>query len=258
MRDRLRRLGPAIAGWALPFALVLYLGLKGGGYDAVVRSEVGIAVWWIVLLGAAGRGAARAPGSAAPAGSRSACSAAFARLDGARDRLVGERRAQRGRARAGRSPTSGCSRSRCASRAATACAGRSAAVGAAIAVVAALALLSRLHPAWFPAERDAPGSSPRAQARLNYPLNYWNGLAALIGDRASRCCSAIAARARPIAAPGARRRGAPGAGADRLLHALARRRDRDRASALVAFSPLPAAAAAAPDRCVTGAAAARS
>ena len=44
---------PPLAGYALPFLLVLYLALEGGGYDAIVRSEVGIAVWWIVLLGAA-------------------------------------------------------------------------------------------------------------------------------------------------------------------------------------------------------------
>ena len=29
----LRERGPAMAGFVLPFALVLYLGLKGGGYD---------------------------------------------------------------------------------------------------------------------------------------------------------------------------------------------------------------------------------
>src|SRR5215218_10208201 len=46
------RFGPALAGWLLPFALVLYLALKGGGYDEVIRGEVGIAVWWVVLLGA--------------------------------------------------------------------------------------------------------------------------------------------------------------------------------------------------------------
>ena len=36
----------------LPFTLVLYLALEGGGYDVLVRSEVGVAIWWIVLLGA--------------------------------------------------------------------------------------------------------------------------------------------------------------------------------------------------------------
>src|SRR3954452_25187962 len=44
-------LGPAIAAGAIPFVLVVYLALQGGGYDAVLRSEVGIAVWWLVLIG---------------------------------------------------------------------------------------------------------------------------------------------------------------------------------------------------------------
>ena len=43
---------PAIAAWTLAFALVAYLALSNGGYDTIVRSQVGIAVWWIVLLGA--------------------------------------------------------------------------------------------------------------------------------------------------------------------------------------------------------------
>ncbi|MFI5122409.1 MAG: hypothetical protein ACHQJ5_05895, partial [Vicinamibacteria bacterium] len=45
--------GPAIAGWVLPFALVLALGLRNGGYGVAIRSEVGVAAWWIVLIGAA-------------------------------------------------------------------------------------------------------------------------------------------------------------------------------------------------------------
>ena len=51
--ELLRRYGPAAAGYALPFLLVFYLALRGGGYDSIVRGEVGIAVWWVVLLGAA-------------------------------------------------------------------------------------------------------------------------------------------------------------------------------------------------------------
>ena len=27
--------------------------MKGGGYDPIVRGEVGVAVWWVVLFGAA-------------------------------------------------------------------------------------------------------------------------------------------------------------------------------------------------------------
>src|ERR1700742_3955516 len=43
----------AIAVWLLGFLLVVYLGLNGGGYDPVVRDQVGIAIWWGVLLGLA-------------------------------------------------------------------------------------------------------------------------------------------------------------------------------------------------------------
>jgi len=43
----------AISTWILAGGLVLYLALDGGGYDLVVHSQVGIVVWWIVLIGAA-------------------------------------------------------------------------------------------------------------------------------------------------------------------------------------------------------------
>jgi hypothetical protein len=42
------------AAWLLGFAPVVYLALSGGGYDIIVRSEIGILIWWLVLLGAAG------------------------------------------------------------------------------------------------------------------------------------------------------------------------------------------------------------
>ena len=45
--------GRPLAAWTLGFAPVLYLALRGGGYDIAVRSEVGLAVWWIVLVGVA-------------------------------------------------------------------------------------------------------------------------------------------------------------------------------------------------------------
>src|SRR4051794_31504436 len=37
----------------MPFTLVLYLALRGGGYDPIVRGEFGFVIWCIVLLGAA-------------------------------------------------------------------------------------------------------------------------------------------------------------------------------------------------------------
>jgi O-antigen ligase len=40
-----------VCAWSFAFALSVYLGLSGGGYDIAVRSEIGLLVWWFVLLG---------------------------------------------------------------------------------------------------------------------------------------------------------------------------------------------------------------
>ena len=40
-----------ILTWAFALALSVYLALSGGGYDIIVRSEIGLIVWWLVLLG---------------------------------------------------------------------------------------------------------------------------------------------------------------------------------------------------------------
>ena len=42
----------AVSAWALVGGIVFYMAVNGGGYDLVVRSRVGLLVWWIVLLGA--------------------------------------------------------------------------------------------------------------------------------------------------------------------------------------------------------------
>ncbi len=47
---RQTHLGSALA-WLLATLLAVYLGLSGGGYDIIVRSEIGLIVWWFVLLG---------------------------------------------------------------------------------------------------------------------------------------------------------------------------------------------------------------
>ena len=52
-------------------------------------------------------------------------------------------------------------------------------VGGAIGVVALLAVLSRFQPAWFP-PNDYAEAFPDQLSRLNYPLNYPNGVAALM------------------------------------------------------------------------------
>ena len=91
---RLRRVEPdAVRTWALVATVVLYLAVDGGGYDLVVRSQVAIVVWWIVLVGAAWgllpatRCHARGLGHARPV-------RRLRRLDRARGHLVGKRGAQ--------------------------------------------------------------------------------------------------------------------------------------------------------------------
>src|ERR1051326_7848975 len=42
-----------IATWLLAAVLVVYLALENGGYDPIPRDQVGIAVWWVLLLGVA-------------------------------------------------------------------------------------------------------------------------------------------------------------------------------------------------------------
>src|SRR3954447_8140506 len=139
--------GARAAAWLLGFALVAYLSFSNGGYDAVVRDQVGIAVWWVVLLGAAigilplrfSRIAWGAVGLLVAFAAWTALSASWSESaerswnDAAKVAtyvgffvlaLAAQRRA------AARHTING--------------------VASAIALVGVLALLSRLHPAWFP------------------------------------------------------------------------------------------------------------
>jgi hypothetical protein len=168
----------AVAVWALCFGLVVYLGLEGGGYDPLVHDRVGIAVWWIVLAGIAigalprrrvgnlawvslGLLAAFIAWTALSLGwteSASSTAADLARLAGylgifafavlTRVSREGERLIS--------------------------------AVAAGIVVVTLVAMLSRLHPAWFPEAGQTASFIDDSRERLSYPIDYWNGLAALI------------------------------------------------------------------------------
>ena len=169
--------GGAIGAWTLGFATVAYLGLKGGGYDVVVRSQAGIGVWWIVLIGAAlgvlpqrrvGRAGLAALGLLAAFAAWSALSALWSESP---ERTISETarvvtllgvavlalstvRAQRVRPLVN-------------------------GIFAAIVGVGVLACLSRLHPAWF-GEPQTAKFLPARSARLSYGLNYWNALAAFM------------------------------------------------------------------------------
>jgi O-Antigen ligase len=200
-----RRIGwNAVSTWLLGFGLVAYLGLEGGGYDPLVHDRVGIAVWWILLLTllvgalprrrlgalawcALGLLAAFVLWTALSLGwteSTERTAADLARVAGYLGvfALALFARGPRGGHR------------------------MVAAVGAGIAFVAIVALLSRLHPVWFPEARQTGSFLSGANERLSYPLNYWNGLAALIAIglplllQAATCAKPVLLRALAAAA----------------------------------------------------------
>ncbi len=198
----------SILGWSLPFALVLYLAMRGGGYDPAVRDEVGVILWLALLIGGttmllpAGRvtrASLIALGLFAGFAGWTALSAIWSdSVERSLDSFVlvatylgvlvlavwAQGRQALERMLGG--------------------------VAAAIAIVAVLAVLSRLHPQWFPTN-PVTDVLPNVKSRLNYPLNSWNGLAALLGmgmplllaaavDSKIRIARALATAAVPIVA----------------------------------------------------------
>jgi hypothetical protein len=177
--ERLRaRIDPAaISAWTLGFALVTYLALRGGGYDTVVRSEAGIAIWWIALL------AALIGVLPARIGARGwvpigllAGFAAWTAIAGGWSENAEQTVLELGRIAAYLGVLV----------LAIALQGRAAArhtiggVACAIGLVTVLAVLSRLHPQWFPVNQHIEFLGASNARRLSYPLNYWNGLAAFV------------------------------------------------------------------------------
>lgn len=175
------RLDPdAVRTWALVATIVLYLAVDGGGYDLVVRSQVAIVVWWIVLVGAAwgllpaGRWTRAAWVAVGLFGAFVAWTALASTWSLSSERSLQELSrvtfyfgllllgiaVQRDRERAVRHTVN--------------------AVAAAVAVVACLALASRLRPDLFPAANQTAAFLPGTEGRLGWPLNYWNALAALL------------------------------------------------------------------------------
>jgi hypothetical protein len=200
---------PALSAFTLGFAPVLYLALRGGGYDPIVYSEVGLVAWWLVLLGAVA--------GVMPL-------ARFGRLAWVTAGLLGafvlwtaiasgwSESSERTIDVLGRVATylglfvlSLCVLRRDAIRALLT------GVGAAFVLVSLLAVLSRLYPGAFPADQAVTvfGSNPR----LDYPLNYSDGtgnflamgLPVLLGVASRRrwvVVQALATAAVPIAALG--------------------------------------------------------
>lgn len=194
----------AVATWALGFGLVVYLGLKGGGFDPLVHDQVGIAVWWVllatVLVGALPR---RRPG---PLGWAAlgllVAFVAWTALSLSWTESVERTWADLARV-AGYLAVFALALFARDSRGARRMV---AAVAAGIACVALVGLLSRLHPSWFPEAAETPRFLASSRERLSYPLNYWNALAALIAIglplllQVATCAKSTAARALAAAA----------------------------------------------------------
>ena len=167
----------ALPAWLLGFGLVAYLGLKGGGYDPLVHDQVGIAVWWVVLAGVA-VGALPRTRLGPYAWGALALLAAFTIWTALS--LGWTESAERTSADLARVATYlGVLFLALLARGPAAARRLVAAMGAGIVVVAIVGLLSRLHPSWFP-EAVQTARILDSHDRLAYPLNYWNGLAALI------------------------------------------------------------------------------
>jgi tetratricopeptide (TPR) repeat protein len=168
----------AVVAWLIPVALIVYLGLKNGGYDPIPRGDVGVLVWWIVLVGLA---VGALPGIRL----RSATGVLIVLLTafGAWTALSlvwtqSDERTMTELARVGTYAgvlvlAAGLQRRGY---------GRELLLGAAagIAALTALAALSRMEPPWFPAQETANFiTGIDIERRLAYPINYSTGLAAI-------------------------------------------------------------------------------
>lgn len=200
----------ALGAWTLGFAPVLYLALRGGGYDQIVYSEVGMAAWWIVLLGVVA-GVLPLSRPHRLGGICMGLLGAFALWSGFATEW--STNAEHTVAELGRVATylgflvlALCVVRRDTVRPLVS------GVGVAFGVVSLFAVLSRLYPAAFPTDQ-IPVFFPGSTARLSYPLNYADGtgeflamgipLLLLLATRARTLVGqAFAAAALPVAVLG--------------------------------------------------------
>lgn len=170
------------ATWLLAALLVVYLALENGGYDPIPRDQIGVAVWWALLLGVAVE--------ALPVPGRTRAGLAVLGL------LLGfavwtalslgwTESAERTASELARVATylgvfalGICLAARRRAGARQLLNG----VTFGLALIAALGVLSRLHMAWFPVNelgKVLPGIE--IERRLSYPLGYSSAIGALAG-----------------------------------------------------------------------------
>src|SRR5437588_2592933 len=161
----------AATGWLLGFAPTVYLALSGGGYDIVARSEVGIVVWWVVLLGAIVGVFPRRPWgrrvwvAAGLLGGFFAWSWIAASWSQSEEQTLAE--TARVAMYLGVLVLGLSVSTRASIR------GLLPGLAGAVAFVSALAVLSKLVPSWFPTDTTA---NLYATPRLRYPFDYSDGV----------------------------------------------------------------------------------
>ena len=167
-----------MATWLLGFGLTLFLALEGGGYDSVIRDQVGIVVWWIAVVGLlAGALPVRKPGMLSLAGI--ALLAGFALWTATS--LIWTESVERTTNDLARVLTYlGIFVLAVMIRGPRGARQMATAVGSCIALVSLIALVSRLQPSLIPEATEAAEILGGGRGRLAYPLNYWNGLAELM------------------------------------------------------------------------------
>jgi hypothetical protein len=192
--------------WLLGFGLTAYLGLSGGGFDPLLSGQAGIAIWWVLLLTVLVAALPRRR-----LGTLSLCAlgllAAFVLWTALSLRWT-ESTEKTAADLAQVTTFLGVFALALFSRADHGARRMLSAVAAGIVLVSVVALLSRLHPSWFPEASQTGRFLKTGRERLSYPLDYWNGLAALIaiglplvlqiaGDARQVAVRALAAAALP-------------------------------------------------------------
>lgn len=179
LTERVKESLPAVIGFGVPFILVFFLAIEAGGYDIVLRSEAGIVIWWTVMLGVVvGMLPMTRVTRAGWIGLGVLAAIVFWTALGT---FTWTETTERGMVEFSRvamllgvfslfvltQGKEGLRRS-------------VSGVGVAVALIALIALTDRFAHGLLPigANEILPEDYPRA--RLNFPLEYWNGLAALL------------------------------------------------------------------------------
>ena len=165
--------------FGIPFLLVLYLAFASGGYDLVSRSQVGIIAWWAVVLGIL---VGVLPAARVTRAGRLALAVLGALvLWTAAGTLIWTESTERSVIELSRVVTlfgifvlllliqgkNGLRRA-------------VAAIAAAVTIVSVVALTDRFLPDLLPLGSDYVFPANYPKARLNFPLEYWNGLATFV------------------------------------------------------------------------------